>query len=157
VKGLSDSVIVNYVFIWKINCEKLSKNGSENILTINAVDRIGNHWFNFQMMGPRGLRKATQVAILNANYMSKRLEGHYKTLFKGKKSSLVAHEFILDVRDFKKTANIEAVDIAKRLMDYGTVSCFRQNTGFSDCQFQNTAISIASEREVGWESGGETD
>jgi glycine dehydrogenase len=75
------------------------------------------------MMGPRGLRKATQVAILNANYMSKRLENHYKTLFKGQKSSLVAHEFILDVRDFKKTANIEAVDIAKRLMDYGTVSC----------------------------------
>jgi len=73
------------------------------------------------MMGPRGLRKATQVAILNANYMSKRLEGHYKTLFKGQNCSLVAHEFILDVRDFKKTANIEAVDIAKRLMDYGTV------------------------------------
>ena len=72
-----------------------------------------------QMMGPRGLRKATQVAILNANYMSKRLEGHYKTLFKGQKSALVAHEFILDVRDFKKSANIEAVDIAKRLMDYG--------------------------------------
>jgi len=75
------------------------------------------------MMGPRGLRKATQVAILNANYMSKRLEGHYKTLFKGRNCSLVAHEFILDVRDFKKTANIEAVDIAKRLMDYGTVLC----------------------------------
>ena len=75
------------------------------------------------MMGPRGLRKATQVAILNANYMSKRLEGHYKTLYKGQNCSLVAHEFILDVRDFKKTANIEAVDIAKRLMDYGTVLC----------------------------------
>ena len=73
-------------------------------------------------MGPRGLRKATQVAILNANYMSKRLETHYKTLFKGQKSSLVAHEFILDVRDFKKSANIEAADIAKRLMDYGECS-----------------------------------
>jgi len=69
-------------------------------------------------MGPKGLRKATQVAILNANYMSKRLEEHYKTLFTGT-SGLVAHEFIIDVRDLKKTANIEAADIAKRLMDYG--------------------------------------
>ncbi|KAF4523902.1 hypothetical protein B566_EDAN013615 [Ephemera danica] len=70
------------------------------------------------MMGARGLRKATQVAILNANYMSKRLEGHYDTLFRGS-NGLCAHEFIIDVRGFKKTANIEAVDIAKRLMDYG--------------------------------------
>lgn len=70
------------------------------------------------MMGPRGLRKATQVAILNANYMSKKLEGPYKILYKGV-TGLVAHEFILDIRDLKKTANIEAVDIAKRLMDYG--------------------------------------
>lgn len=69
-------------------------------------------------MGPKGLRKATQVAILNANYMSKRLEKYYKTLYKGK-TGLVAHEFILDIRDLKKTANIEAVDVAKRLMDYG--------------------------------------
>lgn len=70
------------------------------------------------MMGPRGLRKATQVAILNANYMSKRLEKYYKTLYKGE-TGLIAHEFILDIRDFKKTANVEAVDMAKRLMDYG--------------------------------------
>ena len=69
-------------------------------------------------MGPKGLRKATQVAILNANYMSRRLEKYYKTLYKGD-TGLVAHEFILDIRDLKKTANIEAVDIAKRLMDYG--------------------------------------
>lgn len=59
------------------------------------------------------------MAILNANYMSKRLEGHYRTVFKGPNSGLVAHEFILDVRDFKKTANVEAADVAKRLMDYG--------------------------------------
>ena len=84
--------------------------GSSAILPIS--------WAYIKMMGPRGLRKATQVAILNANYMSKRLEGHYKTLYKGK-TGLVAHEFILDIRDLKKIANIEAVDIAKRLMDYG--------------------------------------
>lgn len=105
---------------------KLQRNRTEYYFQTLFLDGISNslyiiNWLNFQMMGPCGLRKATQVAILNANYMSKRLEGHYKTLFKGQKSSLVAHEFILDVRDFKKTANIEAVDIAKRLMDYGTV------------------------------------
>jgi glycine dehydrogenase len=70
-------------------------------------------------MGAKGLRRATQIAILNANYMSKRLEKHYKTLYTDPASNLVAHEFIIDVRDFKKTANIEAVDLAKRLMDYG--------------------------------------
>jgi len=69
-------------------------------------------------MGAKGLKRATQVAILNANYMSKRLEKFYKTLHKGTKG-LVAHEFIIDVKDFKQTANIEPVDIAKRLMDYG--------------------------------------
>lgn len=70
------------------------------------------------MMGPKGLKRATQVAILNANYMSKRLEGHYKTLYKGVRG-LVAHEFIIDVRELKKSANIEPGDIAKRLMDFG--------------------------------------
>lgn len=70
-------------------------------------------------MGGRGLRRATQVAILNANYMSVKLEPYFKTLYKDPASGLVAHEFILDIRDFKRTANIEAVDIAKRLMDYG--------------------------------------
>lgn len=75
--------------------------------------------FIFQMMGGKGLRKATQIAILNANYMSKSLDNYYKTLYKSSTSGLVAHEFIIDVRDFKKSANIEAVDIAKRLMDYG--------------------------------------
>lgn len=75
-------------------------------------------WAYIKMMGPKGLKKASQVAILNANYMSKRLEGHYKTLYKGERG-LVAHEFIIDVRDLKKSANIEPGDIAKRLMDYG--------------------------------------
>lgn len=59
------------------------------------------------------------MAILNANYMSKKLENHYKTLYRDPSSELVAHEFILDIREFKKSANIEAVDIAKRLMDFG--------------------------------------
>jgi glycine dehydrogenase len=87
--------------------------GSSAILPIS--------WAYIKMMGAKGLRKATQVAILNANYMSKRLVDHYHTLFTGI-NQLVAHEFIIDVRPFKKTANIEAVDIAKRLMDYGTIT-----------------------------------
>ncbi|KAH8307912.1 hypothetical protein KR059_002223 [Drosophila kikkawai] len=85
--------------------------GSSAILPIS--------WSYIKLMGSRGLKRATQVAILNANYMSKRLEQHYKTLYKAPNSQLVAHEFILDIRDLKKTANIEAVDVAKRLMDYG--------------------------------------
>jgi glycine dehydrogenase len=70
------------------------------------------------LMGPQGLRRASEVAILNANYMAKRLETHYPIVFTGK-SGHVAHEFIVDVRPFKKTADIEVDDIAKRLMDYG--------------------------------------
>ncbi|XP_071034253.1 glycine dehydrogenase (decarboxylating), mitochondrial isoform X3 [Parasteatoda tepidariorum] len=84
--------------------------GSSAILPIS--------WAYIKMMGPRGLKKATEVAILNANYMCKKLQDHYSILFHGKNGT-VAHEFIIDVRDLKKTANVEAMDIAKRLQDYG--------------------------------------
>ncbi|KAK6640123.1 hypothetical protein RUM43_008400 [Polyplax serrata] len=85
--------------------------GSSAILPIS--------WAYIKMMGGRGLKQATQVAILNANYMSKKLEGHYKTLFKSPKTGMCAHEFIIDLREMKKTAGIEPVDVAKRLMDFG--------------------------------------
>jgi len=75
-------------------------------------------WVYIALMGRDGLTKATQVAILNANYMAKRLEKHYAILYRGD-SGLVAHEFILDLRDFKESAGVEAMDVAKRLMDYG--------------------------------------
>ncbi|MDX2213345.1 MAG: aminomethyl-transferring glycine dehydrogenase [Oculatellaceae cyanobacterium bins.114] len=75
-------------------------------------------WMYIALMGTTGLTKATQVAILNANYIAKRLEEHYSILYKGK-HSLVAHECILDLRQFKKSAGIEVDDIAKRLIDYG--------------------------------------
>lgn len=68
-------------------------------------------------MGARGLRKASELAILNANYMMKRLENNYSILYKGT-NGFVAHEFILDTREFKKDG-IEAIDIAKRLQDFG--------------------------------------
>jgi glycine dehydrogenase len=83
--------------------------GSASILCIS--------WMYIRMMGGDGLRRATQVAILNANYMAKRLEAHYPIVYTGS-SGRVAHEFILDGRGFKK-AGVEVEDIAKRLMDYG--------------------------------------
>jgi glycine dehydrogenase len=70
------------------------------------------------MMGGAGLTRATQAAILAANYMAKRLESHYQVVYTGR-NGRVAHEFIIDCRPFKKSAGIEAEDLAKRLMDYG--------------------------------------
>jgi glycine dehydrogenase len=70
------------------------------------------------MMGGEGLRTATQVAILNANYIAHRLGAHYPVLYTGARGR-VAHELILDCRGFKKTSGVEVEDIAKRLMDYG--------------------------------------
>ncbi|MDX2097694.1 MAG: aminomethyl-transferring glycine dehydrogenase [Leptolyngbyaceae cyanobacterium bins.59] len=84
--------------------------GSGSILPIS--------WMYIALMGPDGLTRATEVAILNANYIAKRLEGHYSVLYKGQ-NGWVAHECILDLRQFKKTAGIEVDDIAKRLIDYG--------------------------------------
>ncbi len=84
--------------------------GSPNILPIS--------WGYISMMGAMGLKHATEIAILNANYIAQRLEPYYSVLYKGSKD-LVAHECIIDLRDFKKTAGIGAGDVAKRLMDYG--------------------------------------
>jgi glycine dehydrogenase len=71
-----------------------------------------------KMLGSNGLRKATEYAILNANYMKARLKKYFKILYTGK-GGTCAHEFIIDLRPFKSTAGIEAEDVAKRLMDYG--------------------------------------
>jgi glycine dehydrogenase len=84
--------------------------GSPSILTIS--------WVYIALMGPEGLKRATEVAILNANYMAKRLVGHYEVLYTGR-GGRVAHEFIVDARPFKRSADVEVEDIAKRLMDYG--------------------------------------
>ena len=70
------------------------------------------------LMGADGLRRATEVAILNANYIATRLRDHYPVLYAGR-NGRVAHECILDVRPLKETSGISAEDIAKRLMDYG--------------------------------------
>jgi len=84
--------------------------GSPSILPIS--------WAYIRMMGAAGLKEATKVAILNANYIAKRLEPHYPVVYVGDQGR-VAHECIIDVRQFKRTAGIEVDDIAKRLMDYG--------------------------------------
>jgi len=74
-------------------------------------------WAYIKMMG-KDLKKATQFALLNANYMMKRLEGHYKIVYTNE-GGFCAHEFIIDIRPFKSSSGIEAIDIAKRLQDYG--------------------------------------
>jgi glycine dehydrogenase len=84
--------------------------GSASILTIS--------WMYIALMGAEGLVRASQVAILNANYMAKKLKEHYPVLYKGK-NGRVAHEFILDLRPFKHSADVGVDDVAKRLMDFG--------------------------------------
>ena len=84
--------------------------GSAGILPIS--------WMYLRLMGPAGLRQATAVALLSANYLAHRLDSHYPVLFRGE-GGLVAHECILDLRDLRRSAGLEVDDLAKRLMDYG--------------------------------------
>jgi glycine dehydrogenase len=94
----------------KVGMVSAANFGSAGILPIS--------WMYITMMGGEGLRKATQVALLNANYIAKRLEQHFPTLYKGR-NGLIAHECILDLRPIKDGCGISAEDVAKRLMDYG--------------------------------------
>ena len=84
--------------------------GSANILLVA--------WAYVRMMGAEGLTHATKVAILNANYIADRLQDHFPVVYRGKQGR-VAHECIVDLRPLKKSAGVEAEDVAKRLMDYG--------------------------------------
>ena len=84
--------------------------GSASILPIS--------WMYVKMMGAEGMRQATEVAILNANYMAKKLGDHYPLLYKGNEG-FVAHECLLDLRPLKETSGVTEEDIAKRLMDFG--------------------------------------
>jgi glycine dehydrogenase len=101
----------------------ISMGGSQGIGAVSAApwssaSILPISWIYIALMGSAGLKLATEIAILNANYIAKRLENHYPVLYKGK-NGFVAHECILDLREFKKTADIEVDDIAKRLIDYG--------------------------------------
>ena len=84
--------------------------GSSSILPIS--------WMYIELMGGEGLQRATEVAILNANYIGMRLHPHYPVLYRGRRGR-VAHECIVDLRPLKKTSGVEVEDVAKRLMDYG--------------------------------------
>lgn len=99
------------------------KTGGEQAITAISAAPYGSSlvclisYAYIKMLGVKGLKKATEYAILNANYLKERLKGHYETLYSGERGR-AAHEMILDCRPFKQHG-IEVVDIAKRLMDYG--------------------------------------
>ena len=92
-----------------IHAVSSTRYGSASILLISYA--------YIKLLGPGGLKRSTEIAILNANYMKTRLENDYKILYTGKNGNC-AHEFIVDLRPFKQSAGIEAEDVAKRLMDY---------------------------------------
>jgi glycine dehydrogenase len=84
--------------------------GSPSILPIS--------WMYIRLLGAEGVTLATKLAILNANYVAKRLEGHFEVLYRGRNGT-VAHECIIDPRPLKAATGVDAIDIAKRLIDYG--------------------------------------
>ena len=116
VKKHLTSFLPGHVFLDNSNITKgtnavsAAPYGSASILLISYA--------YIRMLGVEGVRKATEVAILNANYMLARLKGNYDILYTNDHGAC-AHEFIVDLRPFKKSAEIEAEDVAKRLMDYG--------------------------------------
>jgi glycine dehydrogenase len=84
--------------------------GSASILAIS--------WMYIRMLGPDGVKRASEIAILSANYIAKKLDGHFPIVYTGA-NDRVAHECILDMRGFKETAGVSVEDVAKRLIDYG--------------------------------------
>lgn len=103
---------------------KLVATGGEKAITAVAAAPFGSasiltiSYGYIKLLGAEGLTEATKLAILNANYLKTKLEAHYKILYTGK-NGRVAHEMILDCNEFSKTADIQVIDLAKRLMDYG--------------------------------------
>jgi glycine dehydrogenase len=92
--------------------------GMVSAATFGSASILPISWMYITMMGREGILKATQVALLNANYLSKRLADYYPTLYTGR-NGLVAHECILDIRPVEKTSGVGAEDVAKRLIDFG--------------------------------------
>ena len=109
-KHLAPFLSVDPYLDGKANSVSSAPFGSALITTIS--------WMYIRMMGASGIRKATEIAILNANYVAKRLENHFPILYKGE-NGRIAHECILDLRHLKGEIGITAEDVAKRLMDYG--------------------------------------
>ncbi len=105
----------------QFHTDKLERNNGTNAVSgapYGSASILLISYAYIRMLGYDGLKLATEYAILNANYMRARLQGHYDVLYLGKNATC-AHEFIVDLRPFKKSADIEAEDIAKRLIDFG--------------------------------------
>jgi glycine dehydrogenase len=94
------------------------KQGAVSAAPFGSASILPITWMYIRMMGGKGLRLASQIAILNANYIARRLEEHYPVLYSGK-DGLVAHECILDLRPLKESSGISVDDVAKRLIDFG--------------------------------------
>lgn len=96
----------------------LTQNGAVSAAPFGSASILPISWMYIRMMGAEGLKRASQVAILNANYIATRLKDAYPVLYTGR-DGRVAHECILDIRPLKETTGISEMDIAKRLIDYG--------------------------------------
>ena len=96
----------------------LTQNGAVSAAPFGSASILSISWMYIRMMGAEGLKRASQVAILNANYIATRLKDAYPVLYTGR-DGRVAHECILDIRPLKETTGISEMDIAKRLIDYG--------------------------------------
>lgn len=94
------------------------KEGAVSAAPFGSASILPITWMYITMMGGNGLKRASQMAILNANYIARRLEEHYPVLYSGE-GGLVAHECILDIRPLKDTSGITVDDVAKRLIDFG--------------------------------------
>ncbi|MDO9624718.1 MAG: aminomethyl-transferring glycine dehydrogenase [Pseudomonas sp.] len=94
------------------------KEGAVSAAPFGSASILPITWMYISMMGGEGLKRASQVAILNANYIARRLEEHYPVLYSGE-GGLVAHECILDIRTIKDSSGISVDDVAKRLIDFG--------------------------------------
>jgi len=94
------------------------KEGAVSAAPFGSASILPITWMYITMMGGNGLKRASQMAILNANYIARRLEEHYPVLYSGE-GGLVAHECILDIRPLKDSSGISVDDVAKRLIDFG--------------------------------------
>jgi len=101
-----------------INLEHPQACGTVSAAAWGSAAILPISWAYIALMGYDGLTEATRIAILNANYIARRLAGHYEVLYSGP-DGLVAHECIIDTRPFKASAGVEVEDIAKRIIDYG--------------------------------------
>src|SRR5690606_40969669 len=93
-------------------------NGAVSAAPFGSASILPISWMYIVMMGSEGLRRATEVAIMNANYIANRLSKYYPILYKGR-NNRVAHECIVDLRPSKETSGVTEMDVAKRLQDYG--------------------------------------